>query len=291
LKLLIKKYGFIMSIILNSKQSYDCDYSSKSLSEAKESYSFQETVRKIKELADTGKQICLFIGRQAHEPLPVEENCAWVSGDIGFAQAPFPNDRIHLWSDFNEPKNLVDLQRMFHKIVIDQSTCKFLIGDFIANFALLLKQAPDSQMIFEEVPCQLSFPSDAEEVKNCYSSVVVPFRDLVADQKKDKEYFDKYQLENESVRQSDRDQFQKSLNRKERPHEFRNHIIEKMRKENNDIRAEDRALQWAREDSVRHAKEIFNDVDWIKNSAYPYPTDYRSSEDCYIVATGIRGNK
>jgi hypothetical protein len=53
------------------------------------------------------------------------------------------------------------------------------------------------------------------------------------------------------------------------------------------------------EETVKKIKELadtgkkiclFNDVKWVKGAWYPYPTNFHSPQDHYIVATGIRDN-
>ncbi len=134
---------------------------------AKESYKLGEIIAKIKTLQSEGKTICLFLGRTPLEHLPSDRNEAkgndvWISADISlnpFLDTLYPpqlidssdlTQRLYLWLNFNEQEDLILIQGLFDKIVIDQSTVKeFRKHDFAKRFSILL-HTPESELIFED---------------------------------------------------------------------------------------------------------------------------------------------
>src|SRR3984957_19454566 len=93
--------------------------------ELKKNYNLQEVIDKIKTLAASEHTLCLFIGRQPSEPLPKETHAVWISGDK-VVNTEIPDDRLHLWLDFIDSDQLKQLTHLFDKIIIDNSTVKFL---------------------------------------------------------------------------------------------------------------------------------------------------------------------
>jgi hypothetical protein len=144
----------------------------------KDAYKFGEILNKIQILQMHGKTICLFIGRTPFEELPsdrreAKENEVWISADPALISPEgFPEDSegpmtltkyknlslnpdlIHLWLNFNEQKDLEQIQGLFDKVVIDQSTTKMFENNFTQRFSILLR-TPESELIFENpsLPC------------------------------------------------------------------------------------------------------------------------------------------
>lgn len=115
-----------------------------------------QEVEKVKELSKSlpaqGKQLCLFIGRQRHEELPQAENEVWVSLDPQLGKPTLDQDRIHLQAEIGSAESFIPLKRMeklFDRVVLDQSTLKFIGDDPWRKLARLLKDDPNSTLITE----------------------------------------------------------------------------------------------------------------------------------------------
>lgn len=224
----------------------------------KSDYDLKSVVNQIESLSSTDQKVCLFIGRHANEPLPNEENAVWVSGDICLAYEPYSlKDRLHLCLDFTDINELAKLQGLFDKIVIDQSTCKFLSieGGFISHFARLLKPSDESCLIFESTP-YMGGCGPGEWVHealfiNNYSSLLMPMKVMKTDMKRDKEIYQEY-LENttEEQREIDRAAMKEYYQGKMYYHKtLEGHIPDKYRHEHNEPTLFNQIYQLARLDT------------------------------------------
>lgn len=120
-----------------------------------ENVHFTEALAKIQEASKSGKKIGLFIGRQAHEDLPVEEGWVWVSLDLEQGQTLDPN-RIHLQCNFNEKNSIAKIEHLFDKVVVDLEVTKYFSDDTlqfdpVQRLSTLLKT---SQMSLLILPCE-----------------------------------------------------------------------------------------------------------------------------------------
>jgi len=88
-----------------------------------------QVVAKIKELKKNHK-ICLFIGKQPHEPLPAKQyGTVWVSLDLHDDEdMNTPQDRLHLMMDGRDEEAIKKINGLFHEVVFDASTWKFFGG-------------------------------------------------------------------------------------------------------------------------------------------------------------------
>lgn len=262
-------------------------------------YDFEENVSKIKKLSMLDQKICLFIGRCADERLPIEKGCFWVSGDLHLAEKSFSSDRIHLRCDFTKPEQLIKLNGLFDKIVIDQSTCKFMEGDFISRFALLLKESSSSQLIFEVTPYMYNPGLETKEFENYFSHAIFSLNYLSKDFDEDKSLYLEYQANVSSEeKQFDLKAFKEeegvqSNSWKCEPEnieaQFRNYIIKKIRLQTNNPTQMDQLRSRLIDSTQNHVGLIFQQVERIEHSTFPYETNYsQPGKDRFFVATGIK---
>lgn len=258
-----------------------------------ETYCLETMIKKIVIATQNNQKICLFIGRTADEPLPLEENCTWVSGDKYLSKQPCSlEDRIHLLCDFTDELQLEKFHTLFDKIVIDQSTCKFLDGDFISRFVKLLKKNEDSQLIFERTPYIGGYPPQATECINRYSCVEIPCSFAMRDMDRDKEIFTEYQEQaDQQTKDTDQHGFQNQRANGSRiiyP-TLQGYIAAKIRKEKGEPTLQEQAYKNAREDTERHTATLFKDVKVYEKATFPYPTNYSTpGNNSFVVATGVK---
>jgi hypothetical protein len=284
--------GFAIDVFSDAKAPYENLDPTFKLKWLQENYCLNDMVKKIVSASQNNQKICLFIGRMASEPLPSEENCTWISGDIELADQPFSlEDRIHLQIDFNDETKLEKIHNLFDKIVIDQSTCKCMDGDFISRFTKLLKKSDTCQLIFERIPCTIGFDHESTEWSNHYNTVKIPLSYMMKDKARDKEIFTSYKEQaDEQTKDVDQIEFrnQPYVNG-ERFSTFETYIVAKIRNEKNEPSLKQQALINAQLDNKRHTATLFQNVEVHENSTFPYPTNYsRPGKDTFFVATGLK---
>lgn len=116
------------------------------------SLELSDSLSKIDALMNTGKKICLFIGRTAAEKLPTETGEAqpdevWISGDT-LQRETLNKERIHVRDNFNDDHFITKLRRKFDLIVLDIAVIKTVDNDFAKRFSVMLR-TPHSELIFE----------------------------------------------------------------------------------------------------------------------------------------------
>ena len=170
-------------------------------------YEFGEMVGKINQILSEGKKACLFIGRTSSEALPPnDQKEEWVSADmyrVNSGKEGIPG-RIHLWIDCNQQDAIESLRGLFDKIVIDQSTTKFLNDDFAKRFSVMLR-SPESTLIFETPTDQYGTYDVSKRTFSKQSYVVsIPNNDIFEELERQHNYLSEY-YQSTSADQQDQD--------------------------------------------------------------------------------------
>lgn len=255
----------------------------------KYNYSLSEMIERVNTASQNNQKICLFIGRKAHEPLPAEEGCLWISGDVGLSEKICDlSHRIHLQLDFTDEKQLKILSYLFDKIVIDQSTCKYMNGDFISRFNKLLKPNNASQLIFERTP-YMGGAKHIPDFVNKFSDLEYPINYSLKDGKRSEEIYTQYKQHTSlEVQEADKQTFEQL--KAEKATSFKNfnaYIVEKIREETGETPLVQQGFIAAQEDTDRHTHTFFENVVVFNKSTFPYPTNYsRPGQDRFVIATG-----
>ncbi len=121
-----------------------------SLQGPEQSYDPDALAEEIKKIRAAGKKVFLYICRTENQPLPSEEGCVWVSGDIA-VHGIIPPSRLHIWADFTNEEHLKRFYGLFDKLVVDLSSVKFLGVDFISRLVPLLNPSQDAEFVFENM--------------------------------------------------------------------------------------------------------------------------------------------
>jgi hypothetical protein len=285
--------------------------------EARSEYDLDVVISKV---AVVGGKTALWIGRMACEKLPEDEGMTWVSGDLMFAEQPFSRNRLHIHMDFSKEEMCKKLEGLFDLVVIDQSTVKGIRGDFIARFTRFLKPGAESKFIFEACPYICAYSNKIEKPMNNFGSLSLPSSVMSAEREFKDRLFDKY-LEKHSFRPNDLKEkgyaaYQAFLKEaanhlKETGHKdyeafvkevsedyvkdmgerwlpaFQSYIIEKLKKEGGMTSPQQQACIDAREDTYEHIKNYFHNVEFFKDTDYPYPTNFNNRE--FYIATAPKG--
>jgi hypothetical protein len=304
-----------MSIIAinNGFPSYQ---NASSLEEMQASYSLKETIQKIKELSQSGEKVCLFIGRTISESLPKEEGVIWISGDREFVQTTYSADsssinslkeKIHICCDFTDEKSMGEFRGLFNKIVIDRSTCKFMDGDFISRFARLLKPYSESNMIFEKTPYTTVYSTEVKEPQNRYSYLMIPDDFLYREIEENDYIIQRYnRITGSSQKASDFIKFKEEqvvlyklnnihdladlFSQEDLEDSFNYFIANKLRSSYGFNPSCSESLEVCVQETKKHMEKIFQKVELIENSSYPYSTNYSHEEkkEAFFIATGLR---
>lgn len=148
-----------------------------------ESYSLEQAIIKIRNFAKEEKKLCLFLGRSDEEVVPQEDDAVWISLDISVSAKPSPN-RLHLQMDFNDSTEMAKIKGLFDKVIVDQSTFKFIRDKPWKRLSELLKPSIESLLITEAHPGSICYfdhnnPKQAELAnKSSYEDggVILPIK-------------------------------------------------------------------------------------------------------------------
>lgn len=280
------------------KMSYKHPYAAKveGSEQLKRTYDLNRMLSRIEGIED--KRVCLFIGRTPTEALPDEEGKVWVSGDI-YVGEEIPEERIHLWLDFTDAKQLTCLHQHFDEIIIDMAVTKFLKGDFITRFVPLFKPSAESVFIFEPIPGVIGFGHDITEPEFNFSNYRIPAQWMHDEDEEKMQVFEKYQTETDETQQQKDYEFFLEEHQEEFEHtfppvdeedkrrDFMWHIIDR------DYQPpETTKIEEAKKDMIRfvqeHCSQFFEDVTYHEATEFYGSTQSISGIYKYIVAKGIK---
>lgn len=254
-------------------------------------YNPETIVKSIREMRLLDKKICLFMCKRENEELPKEEGCLWVSGDIevsGIISAT----RLHIWANFNVEQQLEKFYGLFDKIVIDQSSVKFLGNNFASRFIKLLHPSPDAEFIFENT-FNTSY-INIEEPCTTEDSVTFPLNFLNKDRVIQDEWFEKMYPQESSQYKELFETYYLNIEQfairqkwtKETIYlNFKNWTIQSKfpaEKSSSNPFFEEACLK-----RQQLLQQYFTSVILVKNKPYPYYTAVRTANDCYFVAKGL----
>ena len=125
-----------------------------------EEYAIQKLHTLSKDLARTGRKLCLLIGRSPGETFPgidqkIPDNERWVSLDLyknnKFDDSFIPGKQLHLVMNMNDNERLRRIHKLFDKVLVDWSTLKFNSQHekIWSSLGKLLRPAPESTLITE----------------------------------------------------------------------------------------------------------------------------------------------
>lgn len=263
------------------------------------------TIQQIQNLKNDGKEINLFIGRLPHEKLPENENnTVWVSLDNGnhFDFLPeeilqtIPKDRIHLIIDCNNSSQIETIKGLFLKVVVDQSTWKFMETGIIERLVSLLEPSEKSTLIFES-SFQFTSPSNVTEMQFNHVSLRYPEKDF-NDYFKNKrtclinfckqigeERFKELQQEFLSTQSEG---FRKRCTKLE---QYSDYFLLYLAHKGHLTAPTDPVVNYiaqARQMTLEHLQTLFQNVVLHENTPSPYWTNYQSQYDTFFVAQGIK---
>ncbi len=114
----------------------------------------EENNKVLQKIMTCSKKVGIVLGRRRFEYLPQEEGWQWVSLSIDphYRDDDVPQaDRWHLDMDFNEITNLIKLEGLFDKIVVDWSTGIFAECACWFQFRGLLKKNQNAVLITQTI--------------------------------------------------------------------------------------------------------------------------------------------
>jgi hypothetical protein len=255
--------------------------------ELKKNYNLQEVINKIKVFAKD-HSVCLFIGKQPHESLPIEKNVIWISGDIVVTKS-IPEDRLHLWLNFVDSDQLKDFTQLFDKIIIDRETRKFMgqnseKEDFISRFQFLLKPNSNSELLFEKELFGINFGDVEEKVFN-HVHLICP-RDEMEEDKVDW-FIDVYQKNTPAEKQKKNYEEFKEKNKNLPEEDLRDAFIDSiLDAQYNESDFFEKLREWSSQKTKEHLENKFLSVEIIEDKPFPYSNSKTST--AYFIARGIK---
>lgn len=270
--------------------------------EFKQQYAFGSVLQKIDALISEGKKICLFIGRRPHEKLPTEQKEAkpdeiWVSGDISLNGA-IPENRYHLWLDFNEPdEHFLYLRAKFDLIVVDQATMHFLTDDFARRFSFMLRDK-ESKMVFPAICKRAEGQSSSPYFDTRSYCLYTPF-DVLEKVRRWNQHYAEYQLSTTLEDQKkDWDHFMLRIgnawvaqtshwSKEIQEQSLQKYYIQDLG-ERAGLKTDDSAMiQFGKDRLKAHLQRIFENVVFSQSQNYPYlnSSGMAYQQDYFIVSS------
>lgn len=251
-------------------------------------------VQEMKKARALGMRICLFMCRTENQALPEEKGKLWLSADKELG-GPIPTGRIHLWIDLTNKKELEKFYGLVDEIAVDQSSVKFLaITNFIDDFVKLFYPSSTAKFVFENDFCE-SLPKGLDQPITSAYQIRWPENHRLALSQKRSEWFARTYTKGTDSYQQKFNQFSEKIAfiaSRQKWDEAKFHKqFESWTIQNEFPPEEDPGYSVKREANEKRKillEEYFQSVKLVENQPYPYETSYRSQNDCYFIAEGLK---
>lgn len=284
-----------MSLTINPDKCLELkEYTTEALNDLKITNN-QDVIQRIQKSFEEGKNACLFIGRTPSEMLPVEKEAIWVSldNDLRTPEELCP-EKYHLILSCNDQQEMVSIQHLFSKVIVDQSTWKFFNPGIIDRLVPLLKPVPDSMLVFESAFQFVSPKNNITQWSFDHIRLQYPSSDddqFEQDKLKCLEDITKESGGIENL--SSNLEYQKFLEDQD-PEIVAISEPEDLQADFMDWLATNRGIQepvnkyipLARQITQDYLSTLFDQVELKLGTPYPYPTNYSHGRDNFFVAIG-----
>ncbi len=253
-------------------------------------------IKKIMQFIAEGKKVCLFIGRTPDEPLPNEPNTIWVSLDPKLRKSKeLTPDRLHLILSCNDSAEMSTIQRLFSKVVVDQSTWKFFDPGIVDRLTSILTLDPESLLIFESAFQYIEHSSEIDTWTFNHVLLTIPTKD-------DSKYYQELNecmnnflqeiggkdnlassaLYQEYLKEIDLTKFRRTPSPEQLFEGFRGWLPRKK----GIVSPDSKYVPLARQKTVDYLQTRFQNAEIKLGEPYPYWTRYQTKNDNFFVAKG-----